>query len=288
MRKFLINLAYIVIFLLVVNAILYEIVEDYYNNYQRKMNNQFEVVLLADSHGAALGNSPEKIGIFNFSEPSENYIDMNRKINYMITNQGVKKILISVDDHSLSQYREKMHNNDRSIFYCEPFMSIGHFFKENILWNRYLKRYLVLLNIKSRDLIIAKARSLVLKQHRMETNWSKLSNDLKEKKVDDRFRFQFTQKKSYKLESILIEIIDTCYKHNVELIGIKFPLSDSFSKKIADSSYGADSVFKANNLRVLDFRDVFSNHDDYFYDQDHLNIDGCDSIINILERHLLN
>lgn len=76
-----------------------------------------KATLLSDSHGAALGNLTEKINVYNFSMGSDSYFDMETKLIYLIKNSNVNKILIIVDDHTLSTYREKLNNIDRSSYY---------------------------------------------------------------------------------------------------------------------------------------------------------------------------
>lgn len=39
------------------------------------------------------------------------------------------------------------------------------------------------------------------------------------------------------------EIIQLCKENNIELVGLRFPLSDAFIEKMENKNYGADYIF---------------------------------------------
>ena len=45
--------------------------------------NEYNLFLVSDSHGAYIADSPSKSQIFNFSNTSENYLDMLLKAQYL-------------------------------------------------------------------------------------------------------------------------------------------------------------------------------------------------------------
>ncbi|HOY96984.1 MAG TPA: hypothetical protein PK509_14660, partial [Catalimonadaceae bacterium] len=109
------------IILLGLNSILFLVYYDlYYKSYLDKAptGNGFTTLVLSDSHGLALGQLLEDDGIWNFSAESDNYQDMRRKLVYVHKqNPGLKTVLLTVDDHTLSVYREQMNNEDRSVVF---------------------------------------------------------------------------------------------------------------------------------------------------------------------------
>lgn len=288
MDKFIKKVITITIYILGLNLFIYSLTNDYYSDYFRDIDEKYKVILLADSHGAALGDLTSRIGIYNFSVASESYLDMSRKVDFLIKNRNVKRILISVDDHSLSAYRENMNNNDRSIQYCSAHHLSHSCHLKDIIYEGFIRRYFVLINIKQRDIIRARLSSLLLSRKDGIANWHELDDNNQEHKALRRFEFQFIQDKSEMLEKSLIEIIDVCAINNIELIGIKFPLSRTYSEIIGDHSFKADSVFRANNLEVIDLGGVFHGSDELFKDQDHVNSLGADSLVNILGKRLGN
>src|SRR5690606_30478587 len=73
--------------------------------------------LFADSRGQSLKSIPSQYGIYNFSAGSESYVDIKRKLNFLTARTNIDTIFLYVDDHALSQYRERANNVDRSLFY---------------------------------------------------------------------------------------------------------------------------------------------------------------------------
>lgn len=100
-----------------------------------------------------------------------------------------------------------------------------------------------------------------------------------------RFKFQISNfDKSESLTYSLTRIIRLCEENNIELIGIKFPLTKEYYNVLGDNSFNADSLFYLNNIKVIDFKNLFLQNDDFFYDQDHLNNIGSEKFINVLAK----
>ena len=86
------------------------------------------------------------------------------------------------------------------------------------------------------------------------------------------------------LEKSLLEIINLCKQKNIKLIGIKFPLSGEFLVILGNKSYKADSILISQGIEVWDFKNTFSNIDNYFEDPDHVNPEGANVLIDSLSR----
>ena len=114
-------------------------------------------------------------------------------------------------------------------------------------------------------------------------SWYLLPENEKQKRAEERLSGQFPSKiKSENLENTLLEIINLCKENNIELIGVKFPLANSYLKMSDKNDYCADQLFILNGLKVLDYRSIFVDKQENFSDQDHLNSVGGEEFVNIL------
>lgn len=254
----------------------------YYEGYlNRKPQNQnYWALLLADSHGLSLEQETAKGGIFNFSAESDNYEDMLRKLDWCLArNPTLKLVLVSADAHTLSHYRELMHNNDRSIYFqsitdryqLEGIKGAYHWIKESVQF------YVLLFNPKAADFIkrslAGQALRLLGKKEeaslgnfdwRKPENRSFMARSRYESQFPDSARSDFLR---HKLEIL----VSHCRQKGIRVVGIRFPLSSVYLDMVGDRSYGAENVLKALGCEVWDFRRAYMEHQDWFHDQDHLN-----------------
>ncbi len=281
MRKFLKNIAHFTGYLVLINLGCFLVIKaSYYDEYSA-FKPSFETYLLADSHGDALDDLTEESGIFNFSDPSDSYEDMLRKVKYTILNSEVKKILLSVDAHTLSSYRDDNNNLDRSTIYAtrEDFKSDYDQFQQ-----RYVKRYIPLLHGKSRDALLMYIKRLLPKTAREEVPWEEKTEDERKSKASQRANVHFDNAtRSKKMEALLLEIIALCQQKNLELQGIQFPLTAEYAAAIKTRGYDAVEILRDHGVEVLDFRAIFSTRNDYFKDQDHLNTKGAEAFLPYLK-----
>jgi len=120
MRNFLINCFNFFLMLIGCNVLLWFAAKNlYYKNYH-EYSLDYRSYLLADSHGSFLKNLTEKYGVYNFSGNSDSYFDMKRKAIFLVNNTNLNKLYITVDDHTLSLYREKSNSADRSNYFVIP------------------------------------------------------------------------------------------------------------------------------------------------------------------------
>lgn len=285
MKKFIINSIIFSFLLLCINWLFYFIVwKNYYKDYWA-INTNYEVYILADSHGGPLGDRMEKNGVFNFSGDSDSYNDMLRKTRYLINNSNARRIIISVDDHTLSLYRERTNNLDRSVVFATP-ADFGHYW--DFINDKYVKRYIMYFNSKSSAIVRAVIKSKISKatdKKEFKTKaWVELNEKEKLNYAIQRASYQFPDERvSETLVSSLEEIINLCKLNQIELIGIKFPLSYDYYSVIEDKSFQADKVLLTGGLQVMDFKTIYKDFDEYFRDADHLNLIGgnkfCDTLL---------
>jgi len=273
MRDYLFKILITIFGLLVINISLFLVVYKYYYQPYENMpiSDKDEVFILADSHGSPLKQNLRNRGVYNFSIGSDSYFDIYRKALYLSKKTNVKKIIITADNHTLSKYREKLNNKDRSIIFLDYddkdfFISDKFsFFKE-----KYIKRYIPLLNSKTTGLIQRYFESLFKKKTTKIYNWKTTKN--KKKKCVSRVKSQFRENvSSDKLKKCIKKIVELCKQNNIKIFAIKFPLTSDFLLEISDRNYGADKYFEKLGIKTYDFSELYIEHDEYFSNQDHLN-----------------
>jgi hypothetical protein len=259
----------------------------YYKDYIKLPNKKYNSFIFADSHGVPLGDIPGNFNVYNFSTESESYFDIKRKITYLLENEyRIDTIYITVEDHTLSPYREYTNNMARSTVYSSIINYENHYdcFKE-----KWLKYYLPIFQPKVGALLKSFLKSKIKQgfQKNISTSndwsWEKLPEEERMQFAEIRKKQQFpTDNKSEKLESTLIEIIRLCQLNGITLLGIKFPLSESYLNTMGNINYGADKLFYSNGIKVIDHTLLFKNNNEYFKDPDHLSSLGSVAYTKIL------
>jgi hypothetical protein len=108
-----------------------------------------------------------------------------------------------------------------------------------------------------------------------ETDWSKLKEEEKLAQSEKRKKDQFpSEVSSDRLRKALENIIALSKSNHFTLVGIRFPLTSTYLQVIGNSSYGAENVFKENQILVLDYKSTYQHRHELFENQDHLNDEG--------------
>ncbi len=272
MNKFIRHTVYFLLILLTLNFILYFIGKDLYFGHYADHSLEQKAYLLSDSHGQALNDLAEKYGVHNFSYGSDSYEDMSRKTLFLIRNVEVNTIFISVDEHSLTSYRERKNNLDRSIIYCEP-EDLGYYeyFKQ-----RYVKHYIPFFRPEVAEVI----KIYKLPSDKKPVLWVSRSAEDKMNRAVKRVKTNFPDEdQSDALKLSLLNIIDLCKNNNIELIGIKFPLSKEYLEAAEGKTGVADELLMMNGFKVLDCTDLYIDQPEFFADQDHLNEKGAKDLV---------
>jgi len=200
-------------------------------------------------------------------------------------------VILTADDHTLSKYRDKFNNKERSIIYSD-YASFSMYYpttRLSYLYHKYAFRFIPMLNPNNSRLFNKFLLSKIkINQEGLKTqqrNWI----DFKDKKAncEDRKKFQFKNDEiSIEMKDCLQDIIRLCKMHNIKLYGIKYPLAKTYIEVLGTASYHADSVFTTNGLIIFNYREAFVNHDDYFMNQDHLNEQGSTEFAKLLKAEL--
>lgn len=273
--------------IILLNFLFIEITDHYYHDDYQVVDYNFESYVLADSRGLCLDDGIlNKQGIYNFSAGSDSYQDIYRKLMLLIRNAKPRKIFLTVDDHTLSPYRDRSNNSDRSSQFMifHDFNSTYEFVK-----TRYLSQYFPIFESKSRDIIkiqfasILSFPSIRLKDDFEYTPWSKMNRHEKDQISYHRVNSQFEQNNySKKQKKYLNLILNVCHFHDIEIVGIKFPLTNSYLKNLGSRSYSADEILKSKGVKVLDFRNDLVQRDDLFLNSDHLTAEGGKELARLI------
>jgi hypothetical protein len=290
MRAFVRSVALFLFPLFVLNGLFYVVVDRiYFRSYlEHPTAPNFHTFLLADSHGLALGRLLERDGVYNFSAGGDSYIDMHRKLLFLLNTAKVERVILIADDHTLSNYRVQLSNEDRSYqllnFHDYAATEPGGFpgYVKNVL----MTHYLVFSSAKSRDLLKVGFKGLIFPIPQGTTqDWKSIQN--KRRAVLERVNVQFPgDQRSPVLTERLLEIIRLCRARNIELVGIKFPLTKDYLGLLGNRSFGADGLLKAQGIRILDFKRAFADDDSLFANQDHLNEGGGEALSQIIAKDL--
>lgn len=289
MKKFIRLLFKFSLILIALNTVIFIVKELTFRPYYLH-STKYKSYLLSDSHGYKLYDLTEKMGVANFSFHSESYLDIYRKLVYLTSRNKTDTLYISVDDHTLSPYRELSNNDYKSIKY--NFTQGNYNFLDYAIFK--MQYYIVIFDPNIRAIITHFIGVQVKKLFSLADNkkvkankapWSSLSRATKFKLAESRVKEQFpSDTSSKKLEKSLLDIINLCKQKNIKLIGIKFPLSGEFLEILGNKSYKADSILISQGIEVWDFKNTFSNIDNYFEDPDHVNPEGANVLIDSLSR----
>ena len=247
--------------------------------------------MFSDSHGAPLGKQTELHGIYNFSMGSDSYIDIKRKIYFLIEQTTLDTIYLSADEHMLSPYREKYNNFDKSLFYTtrKDFATQLAYYKSEISQKiiyfqpktgKVLRKYF-LINLYKQFLTNNDQDDI------KDLNWVKQTIEIKETRIKKRINTQFNfEENSKTLKQILLDIINICKTNDVVIIGVKFPVTKEYYSMTKDKDFGVETIFRDCNIRVLDFQSNFKDKEDLFYNEDHLTPEGGKSFADVLFKEL--
>jgi hypothetical protein len=279
MRKFIKKCLLFAICIWVFNLPLYLLGEYLYLKGYKKHSLTFRSYLLADSHGLPLSTLLEESGIYNFSAGSESYHDMKRKLSFLIHNTKVDTVVITINDHTLSSYREKSNNLDRSIYYStkEDYNNYYTFFKAKVSSNVSLlqpkKSKIIFEHVKTNVANLFKGNR-INSQIKIE-QWGDLT--LEDKKIFALRRFNEHFEGTFYSEELfkeLDDIIEICKRKQIVLIGVLFPLSKEYLDLLGECENEAVKLFEKKGLMVLDFKKKFQDDSTLFFNQDHLNLEG--------------
>ena len=281
MKRFLFKTLWFCGILLLINYGLLHLVTSIYISDYTHVSFENDSYLLADSHGASLDTLPKRYGVENFSDRSDSYIDLERKLNYLVRHGSPKTIYLTADPHMLSPDREAYNNNMLSAAFTNK-TDYDSFY--TYVLEAKIKPNTVFFNKKYMPLLKNYAKGLLKKPNTSAPNilWADKEATEKKRLSEERMQVYFSSTHtSAALKAALQRMVALCEQNNIELIGVKFPLSPTYNTMLGDKNFHADGIFRANRMPILDFQDSLQN-DLYFRDQDHLNDDGANQFCRLL------
>jgi hypothetical protein len=282
MKIFLKNITIFIFPLLLVNLFFICIVYSSYLKEYEKVDLNFKTYFLADSRGMPLIEKVPSKGFYNFAAPSDSYIDMERKLIYLIDNSKIERLILTVDDHTLSKYREESNNSDRSIHFKQV-KSLNDFYE--VFKDKYVIRFCPLLSPKARDIVTV--YFFKPKKKKKTQDWIYLSDEKKANRCKIRIAYQFpNEERSKVLMQSLKNIVTACKKNNIKLYGIRLPLAKEYIEAQKNNSYGAEKYFVDEHIEILDFKKEYIAYNDLFFNEDHLNKKGGVKLTRLLINKL--
>ncbi|MHC1706232.1 MAG: hypothetical protein AB9842_01790 [Bacteroidales bacterium] len=301
MRKLFIKLILFVFIFLVMNFILFEwmtrpiLYRDYIKHKSINIG-KYNKVLFSDSRGESiLQKDLDQLGIYNFSLGSDNYQDILFRIIYLHTHfPSVDTLILGLDKHMLSGYRENLNNKNRSVFYLEPGMHSKFIPYSDIeILTRKALFYLPFLDTKNAELYYLAMKARINHLFSLPPpvtpvkEWQQLSDREKADLARSRVSLQFPfSRKSVVLERYLLEIITYCRENHLILIGLNFPLTKAYLEVQDRISMDPVTVFRSSGLPVIDMSRSLFNNDSLFLNADHLNDAGSASFCRLLKQNL--
>lgn len=282
MKKFLTNILGFATVLFLLNVALFQFAQStYYKNYLKLPNSSVHNLMLADSHGYALGELPSRYGVYNYSDEGDSYIDLNRKLAYLIRGGfAIDTVYLSLDDHTLSPYRAKANNSGKSVQWTtvSDFENSYAYLKAKVL-PYYLPFFQPNIGALLKKSIQHEVKNLGSSESK-QNSWVNLSESDRKKSAEQRFRVYYTESTaSTILQAELLDIISLCKDNDIELIGVKFPLSRTYISVMNGASFNADSFARNAGIPVLDFTEYAPDEAELFEDQDHLNPQGAERFV---------
>lgn len=263
------------------------------------LKNEIQILFLGDSH-VLLGADPAHIkNSFNYASGGENYIQTYYKLKNLVDQGFVPPIIVlPVDLHSFSSFRTDRFDNE---WYWRK---IINFYKL-----AYKEKKLSLLNNEINGIFSFKGKGLQLIK---QTDKSKLSeiqrgytpsddvfSKLKNRRQIASDRVASHLKECEIIDPVLLEyfykILDLAEKNNINLIFIKYPLTEEYYQEalkfIPDTQNYYNSVlYKIHNYKnilLLDYQLLYGKKPELFKDSDHLNSAGAVEFSRLLEKDLM-
>lgn len=277
MRAFFLSIIDYILIILALNFVIYFHWNGKVESYTADINKHFNynTFLFADSHGNCLHKKANYFHINNLSSSSDSYEDIRRKLEYLLLkNTEIDTIVISVDPHMLSTYRENKNNDMYSATLSKPYMK---YFPSLI--GQYTTSIPGLIQIWFNS-------QNNLQANDSAHNYAMLTNEVRSTGIMIRFKDQFKRhKKSSHLRGELEQIISICKENDIKIFGLKFPLVREYAYMAEGSNFGADKIFYEQDIPVIDCQNLIFDYSMY-KDQDHLTEEGGYILLGVISKNV--
>jgi len=311
-RRFAIRLFLFAASLLVVNFILDQTYRHlaFFNILNNSVDRQFleyedtlKYLVMGNSHDCIDTRILEHS--FNYGSPSENYAQTYYKLRRVMqtTHKIPENLILFID---MSCFGKKISNRFDYSSYWVKYVDYGELARikhdNNLLVNWFGGRFCSYAGnykeIQLTLLYLIKIGHMELYRgyhpHRDFRNFA--LNEDKTKEARRKAELYFSKDDYFDPDMVLYfeRLLQLCLDNHIRVILVRIPVTKEFwdeALKIvpADTIYQrVDSIIRRypNVTRVLDYHDLYFGHPDYFFDPDHLNPKGSDSITTVLKRDL--
>jgi len=270
-----------------------------------------ELVFLGDSHPAIDIKSeflPPRF--YNFSYPGENWRSMSLRSRLaMAQKKDLKFLVIPLDYHLFSVYRARdEYFTDFLPFF--PLEDIRDIYGPSAvtLFKARVSAILPLVSpgnrqrlrkVTGEDLIALltgtrNEKAIAIDEygglfHTEQYVWPELPSWQRKEDLKDRIEKHFLEPVvDQRLVGVFDEFLRRSEARGIKVIGVRFPLSDDYETAAPEGGRAeVESVYEQKKFfGVLDHRDLFADHQEYFTDPDHLNSEGGKVFTKVLVRDL--
>ena len=258
---------------------------------------QPKYLMFGDSHSHAIKQENLDEDIFNFSFGSDSWSDIYLKLEFCIQQSiPVRTVLLQCDQHMFSEYRHKKNNSGKTILisnfsrYCDVYnMNPVHFFM-----NRYVFKKFPILEPGVLRLMFQKK----IQEFRRPNNgtpvagrkWHELSEEerISDAKAKAKLYYRPAVINIYdsNLAEIFYKILSICETNGIEVIGVRFPLTEEYIGVLSSIDLtSVEQVYANSSIKLLDFRNRIKEAR-FFKDEDHLNDQGAKIFVQMLVDEL--
>lgn len=236
--------------------------------------------VFGDSHPDVLKSLQLDESWVLLTQPSDNIIDVRRKIELVLElSPSVERVIIQAEPYIISNYRMEKNNNSTS-------KSISAFHDKSILnLLNWVKLKVPLLDPNQHYLFRSNLFKWI-RGHKFAIDQKEnitFNGNIPYRRVKEQYGGGLSQILFQELDS-LIEMLK---RKEIEVIGVKFPLSSVYRKELINYNF-AEMERRINELgydKVFDYSDLFDNNQ-LFKDSDHLNAKGAAIFLDKLESDL--
>ena len=267
------------------------------NSNQYEIDKNIDLIFLGDSHMTfAIIDSliPKSSNQATIAEP---YYYTFQKLKFIVQNNNIKKVVLAVGYHNISDYYDHLINGNLStVFPKKIFFSLDFLEKLRVLnWNKN-KLFLVLNEIVNSA--FSKFSDLDSKNriYRFSDGYYNTLTDQMallesvQKRVKSQFFSNEHQKNNYSNFNIkyLKKIIKFCFKNDIEIILIKTPLHSNYLNLVPnDFKSKLNKIIFESNAKLINLEKLPLSDSCFANDGDHLTIKGAklltDRLIKILK-----
>lgn len=274
---------YALLYVLVVQDNPYLANRDKYAAQVRGMGHQ-PYLIVGDSHPGMIEQPWLDKRFYNLGTASDSMNEIYIKVAYAIRhNPDFKYLLLTADSHILSKYRDAFNNKA----YIKPFATpedyefvYGEPYSTDWVGDRLSRFPLFDFNVyvTGRERLVGQIKNFLKGKKYTEAKdkqWIEHPQDERDRRAAERAKIHLTRPLTDENARRYRDIIDLCRRHNITVIGLRYPLSPEYLAEMEKYDLSAlDGLYDTIHF------DMFLNYTrlirdrEYFQDMDHMNEAG--------------